>query len=151
MALTPEWFAHHRERMSLWHHSRLDEALADIAVMQTEIEQLQQQLAAQPAAVTITATSEGLVMPQFPQNATIDLTADVKNAEQVDIPDVVAWTTTGGTLTPNPTDSRTATLVNTPLGDTTVTATTSNGLAATYTVTTVDSVPASITVSGASA
>lgn len=57
-ALSPDWFAHHRERMSCWHHDRLDEVLQDLDVMQAEILELQQELATEhdttPTAITLT-------------------------------------------------------------------------------------------------
>jgi hypothetical protein len=60
MALTPEWFSHHRNRMANWHRDRLDEALEDIATMQREITELQQELAAQhdttPTQITLTVS-----------------------------------------------------------------------------------------------
>jgi len=90
-------------------------------------------------------------MGTYAPGAPIDLTADVKNAEQQDITDQVSWSTTAGTVTPDATNPLKAVLTDAPLGDTTVTATTSNGIAATDTVTVADQTPASITVTDAAA
>lgn len=104
-----------------------------------------------PASITLTATSQGATMGTYAPGATIDLTADVKNAEQQDITDAVTWNTTAGTITPDAANPLKATLTGAPLGDTTVTATTSNGIAAEDTVTVADQTPASITVTDSAA
>lgn len=104
-----------------------------------------------PASITITATQGGTTMGTYAPGAPIALTADVKNAEQQDITDAVTWSATAGTISADPSNPLKATLTGAPLGDTTVTATTSNGIPATDTVTVADQTPASITVTDAAA
>lgn len=104
-----------------------------------------------PASITLTATPQGDTMGTYAPGATIALTADVKNAEQQDITDAVVWSTSAGTIAADPANPLKATLTGAPLGDTTVTATTSNGISATDTVTVADQTPASITVTDSAA
>lgn len=104
--------------------------------------------AATPASITLTASDipGGPPMSSYPAGATVYLTAAVTNAESVPVPDAVTWSASAGTITADSTNPEWANLVNAPLGDVTVTATTSNGIQATDTVTIVDSTPAAITV-----
>ena len=144
-ALEAEWFARHRSRMACWHHDRLDEALRDIALMQREIEQLQQELAGRPASVHVTASQEGNTMSSFAPGAPITFTAVTDNAEGAPVADTYTWTTTAGTIVPGP-DSTTITISDAPLGDVTATATDPSGLSGSATATVADQTPASVTV-----
>lgn len=83
-------------------------------------------------------------MTSYALGAPVYFTANVTNAEQTPITDAVTWTSDAGTITADPSNPLQATLVNAPLGDATVTATTSNGISATDTVTIVDNTPAAI-------
>lgn len=145
MALTADWFTHHRERMTHWHRDRLEEVLADIAVMQQEIEQLQHEQAGQPASVTVTATLEGQTMSSFAPGATITFTAASTNKEDITVTDTYTWTTTAGTIVPG-TDDTTVTISDAPLGDFTVTATDPASLTGSTTVTVADQTPTTVTV-----
>lgn len=149
-ALSAEWWGHHRERQSCWHPDRLDEALHDIATMQREIQQLQQELAQQhdntPTAVTITATNqEGHTMTTYAPGATATFTAVANNAEGQPVTDTYTWATTVGTIVDGA-DTTTVTISDAPLGDLTVTATDLNGITGSVTVTIADQTPASVTV-----
>lgn len=59
-ALSGDWFAHHRERMACWHEGRIDEVIREMAEMQAEICELQQELAQQhdttPAQIILTVS-----------------------------------------------------------------------------------------------
>lgn len=148
-ALTADWWDHHRRRMSCWHHDRLDQILDDLAVMQTEILELQQELADRPARITITPTDqEGTTMTSFAPGQTITFTAVSDNAEGQPVTDTYTWTTTAGTIVPG-TDDTTITISDAPLGDLTVTATDPAGLAGSVTVTVADQTPATVTVTAA--
>ncbi len=102
----------------------------------------------EPAHITLTAsrTPEGPAMSSYPLGAPVYLTAAVTNAEGTQITDEVTWVSDTGTVTADPSNPLWATLVNAPLGDATVTATTSNGIIATDTVTIVDNTPAAISL-----
>lgn len=101
-----------------------------------------------PAHITLTASPSpgGPPMSSYAQGAPVYLTAAVTNAEQAPISDAVSWSASAGTVTADPANPLWATLVNAPLGDVTVTATTSNGIQASDTVTIVDNTPAAITL-----
>lgn len=101
-----------------------------------------------PAHITLTASASpgGTPMSSYALGAPVYLTAAVTNAEQTPITDTVSWSASAGTVTADPSNPLWATLVNAPLGDVTVTATTSNGIAAQDTVTIVDNTPAAITL-----
>lgn len=91
-ALSADWWSHHRQRMTCWHPDRLNEALADIAVMQREITELQQELAQQhdttPTAVHITATDqEGNTMTTYAPGQTATFTATSTNTEGATVAD----------------------------------------------------------------
>lgn len=144
-ALEAEWFAEHRQRMACWHHGRLDEALRDIALMQREIEQLQQENASRPASVHVTASQEGHTMSSFAPGQTITFTAVSDNAENVVVADTYSWSTTAGTIVPGA-DTTTVTISDAPLGDLTVTATDPAGLSGSVVATVADQTPASVTV-----
>jgi hypothetical protein len=103
----------------------------------------------EPAHITLTASTspEGPPVSSYPEGVPVYLTAAVANAEQVAITDDVSWSASAGTVTADPANPLWATLVNAPVGDATVTATTSNGIEATDTVTIVDNTPASISLS----
>lgn len=150
-ALSSEWFTHHRERMSGWHHHELDDladVINDLEQMLIEVHDLVRSELAEPKHVTVTASQEGNTMTSFAPGATITLTAVSDNAENVPVADTYTWTTIAGTISAGP-DSTTATLVNAPLGDVTVTATDPAGLVGTLTVTVADQTPATITVTAA--
>lgn len=153
MALTAEWFTHHRSRIACWHRDRLDEVLEDLATMQAEIQQLQQQIAGRPASVHITASQEGNPMASFAPGKPITFTATTDNAEGVALatdetgqPFTYTWTTTAGTLVAGA-DSTTVTISDAPLGDVTVTATNNLGFVSLPCVATVaDQTPTQVTV-----
>lgn len=103
-----------------------------------------------PATVTIRLTTlEGNhLMSDFTLGQPVYATAGVANAEGVALTgDTGTWTSTAGTINPDPSNPEQATLVNAPVGDFTVTYTTANGVVATSVGTVVDSVPASASVS----
>lgn len=78
---------------------------------------------------------------------TIYLTATATNAEQQPLADAPGtWTTTAGTITPDPTNPDQATLVNVPVGSATVTFTAADGVAATLEITVVDDTVAAVTI-----
>lgn len=85
-------------------------------------------------------------MASYALGAPVYLTAAVANAEQTPITDAVQWSASAGTVTADPSNPLWATLADAPLGDATVTATTSNGLSATDTVTIVDNTPATVSL-----
>lgn len=145
-------FAGIRELLNQRVHADFDELARRLAELERDMRQaLAHCHASTPARVTITATSKGVTMGTYAPGATVDLTADVKNAEGQDVTDPVTWATTAGTISADPTNPLKATLTGAPLGDTTVTATTSNGIAGTDTVTVADQTPASITVTDTAA
>jgi len=104
-----------------------------------------------PASIPVTASHEGAPMATYTPGTPVDFTADVKNAELQDITDQVTWSTTAGTLTPDADNPLVAHLTDAPLGDVTVTATTSNGIPASDTATFADQTPASISLTDAAA
>lgn len=152
MALTAEWFTHHRERMSRWHRDDLKQILEDLATMQAEIQQLQQQLAGHPASGTITATTkDGTVTDTYAPGTTIYLTAgSFLNAEGAPITGTVpgTWASDQGTITANPANADEAQLVNVPLGTAVVTFTTTGGLVLNYTAVVADQTPVSGVITG---
>jgi hypothetical protein len=103
-----------------------------------------------PATVTITAHKEnGTMSDTYNLGETIYLNATVDNAESAALTGVAGtWTSTAGTISPNPNNPDEATLVNAPVGDVTVTFATASGVTGTYTATVVDSTPASVTITG---
>lgn len=107
----------------------------------------------EPAHVTLTASTspEGPPMSSYPVGVPVYLTAAVANAEQVPITDEVTWSASAGTVAADPANPLWATLVNAPIGDATITATTSNGIEATDTVTIVDNTPAAISLTDSAA
>lgn len=108
----------------------------------------QHQCGNEPAHITLTASTspEGTPMASYALGAPVYLTAAVANAEQTPITDAVTWSASAGTVTADPANPLWATLADAPLGDVTVTATTSNGLTATDTVTIVDNTPATVSL-----
>ena len=110
-----------------------------------------------PVSITITASQEGTTMGTYTAGTPVDLVADVKNDQQVDLADTVTWTADQGTVIADPADPTNplkAQLVNAPVGTVTVTGTTSNGLVATDPIVFTDpnaAVPASITISDSAA
>ena len=104
-----------------------------------------------PATVTVHLfTSEGnLFMSEttFAPGATVYATAVVDNAEGVALTDAGTWTTTAGTISPDPSNPEAATVVGLPLGDFTVTYTASNGVSNSVSGTVTDSTPATVSVS----
>jgi hypothetical protein len=106
-----------------------------------------------PAHITLTASTspEGTPMASYTLGVPVYFTAAVENAEQVPVADALSWSATAGTVSADPANPLWATLVNAPLGDVTVTATTSNGLTATDTVTIVDNVPATVSLTDSAA
>lgn len=108
----------------------------------------QHQCGNEPAHITLTASTspEGTPMASYALGAPVYLTAAVANAEQTPITDAVQWSASAGTVTADPSNPLWATLADAPLGDATVTATTSNGLSATDTVTIVDNTPATVSL-----
>jgi hypothetical protein len=172
-ALTSDWFTEHRRRISCWHEDRLDEALEDIALMQAEIEQLQQENADRPASVHVTASLEGQTMSSFAPGAPITFTASLEgqtmssfapgapitftaatdNAEGVALttdtsgqPFTYTWTTSAGTIVTGA-DTSVITISDAPLGDVAATATNNVGLVSLPCDATVaDQTPATVTV-----
>jgi len=105
-----------------------------------------------PASAKIAAFLKGVLIMSdqtLPSGATIELAGVVKNAPTPANPDGavitndVQWSSDQGTLTADPGNPESATLVNVPDGDVTVTMTTTNGIVAQHTYTLADLTPAS--------
>lgn len=151
-ALSPDWWDHHRRRMSCWHHDDLHQVLQDLDIMQAEIEQLLAERSTRPTAGHITATTkDGTMSDTYAPGATIYLTAgDFTNAENQPLTGPVpgTWASDQGTITANPNNADEATLVNAPLGTVNVTFTADSGLVLTYQATIADQTPTAGTVTG---
>jgi hypothetical protein len=132
------------------HHDTDTEILRRLERLEHDLHRrcCEHQCGSEPAHITLTASTypEGPNMSSYPAGSPVYLTAAVTNAEGVAVTDTVTWSASAGTVSADPANALWATLVNAPLGDVTVTATTSNGLTATDTVTIVDGTPAAITL-----
>lgn len=110
-----------------------------------------------PASITVTVSQEGRTMSSYAAGTAVDLVAAVEDDRQNAVADQVTWTTDQGTITTDPADPANplrAQLVNAPVGTATVTATTSNGIAATDPIEFTDpnaGIPASISISDSAA
>lgn len=125
----------------------LDIELREIAA---ELERIEHDLAYcrvfLPAHVTVTP-EESSLSNTYPLGSSPRFTAAVANAEGAALPGTpVNWSATAGTISADPANPGVATLVNAPLGDVTVTATTDNGVSGSDMITIVDNTPASVTV-----
>jgi hypothetical protein len=156
-ALTADWWDHHRSRMACWHHDRLDDVIREMAEMQAEICELQQELAAQhdttPTAGTITATTkDGTMTDTYAPGQTIYLTAgNFTNTEGAPVTGTVTgtWTADQGTVTQNPNNPDKAQIDGaTTLGDINATFTADTGLVLTYQATIADQTPTAGTITG---
>lgn len=104
-----------------------------------------------PAHVTVTPL-EGSMSNTYPLGVPIKFAAAVANGEGGALPGTpVTWSATSGTVSADPANPAVATLVNAPIGDVTVTATTENGVTGSDTVTVIDNVPATVSVTDSAA
>jgi hypothetical protein len=142
-----------RDMLRRRHHADFDEIERHLDHLDREVAQLLAIARSNdrtPVRITLTAHHEGdpAMADQFPANEPIVITADVENAEHVAVSDTLTWSTSAGTLTPDP-STLTATLTGAPLGDTTVSVIDPLGITADVTVTVVDNTPATISLSAA--
>lgn len=149
-----------RAHLGRRHHADFAELQREIDQLETEMQALTpaagcpchcQQPPTTPATITLTlSTRENSPMSEltFPYGAPVYANAAITNAEGQTIPDGGGtWTTTAGTINPNPSNPDTATIVGLPTGDFTVTYTASNGATSSASGTVVDSAPVTVAVS----
>lgn len=101
-----------------------------------------------PAFVTVTLYSEGSMMSEttFEPGQTIYASAEVDNKGGTSLPDSGTWSTSAGTVSPDPSNPLRATVVGAPDGEVVVTYTASNGVVGQVSGTVSDDTPATVTV-----
>jgi len=140
----PAWFDHHRRRLHHWRHDNLLQVLEDIRDLEAQI------LAALQGPVTVTVHHGG-TMGTYAPGTPIKFTAQAENAEAQPVTTTFSWTASAGTITADDPTGATATLVNAPIGDVTVTATADNGVQGSDTATVADQTVVTVTVTDAAA